>query len=588
MQTWLVNPQASPLMNENVESARKSALQHVRKKVANHRVSPLMKVTTEIWKKKNIHTRRKTKSLKKRTLQMTEWKSTSGGMLWKFGDHPFVPISWACNRQDGSVTEQHRSWGNIIETLVWEWKGYLYQLCLILRLTRWSLMLSEQRENPSIDSNTKPQTYTRIHWPCSPNAPDSSGRDRVFFLDNKALANIIIKGISPLTRHLSVRYVHINQQIAYILTKGSFTRDKWNESMILFGMVSESFHRSSSSVVATAAPSEKKKPLFDERSLESQRRVVEIKPKRDWAFALAENATSEKAHHLSRPKKGRSPMSWARNPGGKETVASGRNEDHWMPARQQTTSSSAGRHKIPVSMHQENGCASCKKKRKTHTKTADPKSPFESEPTDERGRESQKDFRKFDLTNLPMSTAKMYFRMWLHVRIIPNELARWDFYQRLSKQSLIKHAGNSEHLACKSNFRRRSDWRVENLFVVSKADGERADNQSTCLHVYSDPVFCIGPGATDEKRDPVIWKKNAEDGINSNSCMNKSHFEIEWHMFLGCISVQALRKLTVFMLDAWHESGSFSRRELFSRACSRTSRIGKAKSTNNFSLKRKK
>ena len=45
-----------------------------------------------------------------------------------------------------------------------------------------------------------------------------------------------------------------NQQIADILTKGSFTRDTWNELMSLFGIVSESFHWSPFSVVAALVP----------------------------------------------------------------------------------------------------------------------------------------------------------------------------------------------------------------------------------------------------------------------------------------------------------------------------------------------
>ena len=42
-----------------------------------------------------------------------------------------------------------------------------------------------------------------------------------------------------------------NQQIADILTKGSFMCDKWEALMILFDIVSESHHRSHLSVVAT-------------------------------------------------------------------------------------------------------------------------------------------------------------------------------------------------------------------------------------------------------------------------------------------------------------------------------------------------
>ena len=39
--------------------------------------------------------------------------------------------------------------------------------------------------------------------------------------------------------NISVKYVHINQQIADILTTSSFTRDKLDELMTLFGIVLE-------------------------------------------------------------------------------------------------------------------------------------------------------------------------------------------------------------------------------------------------------------------------------------------------------------------------------------------------------------
>ena len=48
--------------------------------------------------------------------------------------------------------------------------------------------------------------------------------------------------------------VRTNQQIADILTMGSFTRDEWNELMILFGIVPGSFHRSPFSVVGAWGP----------------------------------------------------------------------------------------------------------------------------------------------------------------------------------------------------------------------------------------------------------------------------------------------------------------------------------------------
>ena len=39
------------------------------------------------------------------------------------------------------------------------------------------------------------------------------------------------------TQHISMTYVHTKQQIADILTKSSFTRERWNELMILLGVL---------------------------------------------------------------------------------------------------------------------------------------------------------------------------------------------------------------------------------------------------------------------------------------------------------------------------------------------------------------
>ena len=96
-----------------------------------------------------------------------------------------------------------------------------------------------------------------------------------FLGDNEAVINITVKGKSPHVRHVSRahrvnldwpfatinlssntsgKHAHTNQQIADLLTKGSFTRDKWNELASLFFSVSESFHRSPFSVVATLVP----------------------------------------------------------------------------------------------------------------------------------------------------------------------------------------------------------------------------------------------------------------------------------------------------------------------------------------------
>ena len=110
-----------------------------------------------------------------------------------------------------------------------------------------------------------------------PNAQVSTDRTHLFiFEDNEAVIKMISKGRCPHMRHVladascelglvgsfektkldanaSVTCVHTNQQIADI-TKSSFARNEWNELMIRFGIVPESFHHSPCSVVAALVP----------------------------------------------------------------------------------------------------------------------------------------------------------------------------------------------------------------------------------------------------------------------------------------------------------------------------------------------
>ena len=77
------------------------------------------------------------------------------------------------------------------------------------------------------------------------------------FEDNEAVIKMIIKGISPTMRHVSrthrvaldwmfdrinldskiqIKYIDTKNQLADILTKGSFTRDEWNHLLCLFNI----------------------------------------------------------------------------------------------------------------------------------------------------------------------------------------------------------------------------------------------------------------------------------------------------------------------------------------------------------------
>ena len=75
------------------------------------------------------------------------------------------------------------------------------------------------------------------------------------FEDNEAVIKMIIKGRSPTMRHVSrthrvaldwffdrinldtkihIKYINTKNQLADMLTKGSFTRDEWNHLLCLF------------------------------------------------------------------------------------------------------------------------------------------------------------------------------------------------------------------------------------------------------------------------------------------------------------------------------------------------------------------
>ena len=90
------------------------------------------------------------------------------------------------------------------------------------------------------------------------------------FEDNEAVIKMIMKGRSPTMRHVSrthrvaldwlfdrinldpkiqIKYIHTKNQLADILTKGSFTRDEWNHLLTLFNIS----HFSSTACIAATA-----------------------------------------------------------------------------------------------------------------------------------------------------------------------------------------------------------------------------------------------------------------------------------------------------------------------------------------------
>ena len=138
----------------------------------------------------------------------------------------------------------------------------------------------------------------------------------IFWGDKQAVLKMIFRDTSLHMRHVSRTHREIwhwllerinlntnisestNKQIADILTKGSFTRGKWNELMILFGVVSDSVHRSASPVVAALGPPAHKMAGRSQNSIDEASNVrgasTRPNPEGNRAIALAFVRTSEK------------------------------------------------------------------------------------------------------------------------------------------------------------------------------------------------------------------------------------------------------------------------------------------------------
>ena len=183
-------------------------------------------------------------------------KSTSGGTLCVFGSHTFVPISWMCKKQT-AVSHSSTESEIISSDTGWRLDG-------LPALELWDLIVSVfgsvsqvsdrsgQRDN---DVNKHHKSQSRINVmeniDCVPSNVQSSRQKAILYVfeDNEAVIKMIIKGRNPTMRHVSrthrvaldwlfdrinldskiqIKYIDTKNQLADILTKGSFTRDEWN------------------------------------------------------------------------------------------------------------------------------------------------------------------------------------------------------------------------------------------------------------------------------------------------------------------------------------------------------------------------
>ena len=204
-------------------------------------------------------------------------KSTSGGTLCIFGSHTFVPISWMCKKQ---TSVSHSSTESEIISL-----DTGLRLDGLPALELWDLIVSvlgnvpRVSDNPGrlvtdVDKREKSQSRIDVIKDIDlvPSNVQSAHHEALLYVfeDNEAVIKMIIKGRSPTMRHVSrthrvalhwlfdrinldpkiqIKYIDTKNQLADILTKGSFTRDEWNHLLTLFNIS----HFSSTACVAAMA-----------------------------------------------------------------------------------------------------------------------------------------------------------------------------------------------------------------------------------------------------------------------------------------------------------------------------------------------
>ena len=204
-------------------------------------------------------------------------KSTSGGTLCIFGSHTFVPISWMCKKQ---TSVSHSSTESEIISL-----DTGLRLDGLPALELWDLIVSvfgnisrvsDNPGKPENDAHKRQKSHSKIDVmkdiDLVPSNVQSANHEALLYVfeDNEAVIKMIMKGRSPTMRHVSrthrvaldwlfdrinldpkiqIKYIDTKNQLADILTKGSFTRDEWNHLLTLFNIS----HFSSTACIAAMA-----------------------------------------------------------------------------------------------------------------------------------------------------------------------------------------------------------------------------------------------------------------------------------------------------------------------------------------------
>ena len=195
-------------------------------------------------------------------------KSTSGGTLYIFGSHTFVPISWMCKKQ---TSVSHSSTESEIISL-----DAGLRLDGIPALDSWDLIVlvlgnttqnHDRTGQPDVCRDASHAQGQQIRGMFNvlnnvdrvPTNIPLSHREALLYVfeDNEAVIKMIIKGRSPTMRHVSrthrvaldwlfdrinldsnnrIKKIDTKNQLADKLTKGNFTRDEWNHLLCLFNI----------------------------------------------------------------------------------------------------------------------------------------------------------------------------------------------------------------------------------------------------------------------------------------------------------------------------------------------------------------
>ena len=191
-------------------------------------------------------------------------KSTSGGTLCVFGSHTLVPINWMCKKQPAVSHSSTESEIISLDTgLRLDGLPALELWDLIVSLLGNVSRVSDGSGQPDSDVHKRQKSHKKIDVmkdidPVPSNVQSARQEALLYvFEDNEAVIKMIMKGRSPTMRHVSrthrvaldwlfdrinldtkiqIKYIDTKNQLADILTKGSFTRDEWNHLLTLFNI----------------------------------------------------------------------------------------------------------------------------------------------------------------------------------------------------------------------------------------------------------------------------------------------------------------------------------------------------------------